>query len=54
MITEDQLNGEKLLAMVEDIIETKEKMNQMSENVGQFYEPDSAKIIARNILEALK
>lgn len=54
MITEDQLNGEKLLAMVEDIIESKEKMNQMSENVGQFYEPDSAKIIARNILEALK
>ena len=54
MITEDELSGEKLLGMVEEVIGSKEKMDSMSKNVGQFYEPDSAKIIAKNILEALK
>ncbi len=54
MITEDELNGKKLLEMVESIINDENKIRIMSNNVESFYEPDSTKIIAKNILEAIK
>lgn len=54
MITEDVLDGNSLLKIVNDIINDEERMKTMSENVEEFYEKESTKIITQNILEAIK
>ncbi|MDD7761775.1 MAG: UDP-N-acetylglucosamine--N-acetylmuramyl-(pentapeptide) pyrophosphoryl-undecaprenol N-acetylglucosamine transferase [Firmicutes bacterium] len=50
MITEDELNGEKLLNMTDDLIQDDTKRLIMSENIAQFFDPDSAKNIAKHIV----